>query len=140
MGQEQVFNSPDRDPADGITMPSEHKEDSIDYVEFAAPEMDSMKAFYGSVFGWLFTDYGPDYADFETGSITGGFSRLADAGSSPLVVLYARDLESKLKQIVDAGGEISRDILSFPGGRRFQFRDPCGNELAIWSDGGCDPG
>ena len=121
-------------------MPSEHKEDSIDYVEFAAPEMDSMKTFYGSVFGWSFTDYGPDYADFDTGSIMGGFSRLGDAGSSPLVVIYTRHLESKRKQIIAAGGEISRDILSFPGGRRFQFHDPGGNELAVWSDVGGDQG
>jgi predicted enzyme related to lactoylglutathione lyase len=90
------------------------------------------KAFYAAAFGWTFTDYGPDYIAFEGQGADGGFSA-EDAGSAPLVILYADNLEAMLAKVETAGGEITRAILSFPGGRRFHFRDPSGNELAVWS-------
>jgi len=106
----------------------------IDYVEFGAGDLDAIKQFYQSAFGWQFTDYGPDYTSFSDGRIAGGFSREAAAGVSPLVVLRAEDLEASFAAVKDAGGVIAQDIFSFPGGRRFHFRDPGGNMLAVWGE------
>ncbi len=116
-------------------MPDENK---IDYIEFAARDLDAAKAFYAGLFGWQFEDYGPDYCSFDDGRITGGFYRAdlaADASQgSVLVVFYTADLEAMKQRVIDLGATISTDIFAFPGGRRFHFRDPNGNELAVWSD------
>ena len=103
----------------------------IDYVEFAAGDMAEVQGFYRETFGWSFVDYGPTYASFSEG-LDGGFQ--ADAAQkprAPLVVLYADDLEATLARVRDRGGEIVKPIFAFPGGRRFHFRDPAGNELAV---------
>ena len=107
----------------------------IDYIEFPATDVAGTKAFYEQAFGWKFTDYGPDYTSFEDGRLAGGFSKdgkVARAGA--LVVLYARDLAAMEKRVRSAGGTITKDAFSFPGGRRFHFTDPSGNELAVWSE------
>ncbi len=105
----------------------------IDYVEFPGQDMGPLKAFYGKAFGWTFTDYGPDYAAFDQG-LEGGFVTDPTATpAKPQVVLYAHDLEAMLDRVTTAGGEITLPIFSFPGGRRFHFRDPSGNELAVWT-------
>jgi uncharacterized protein len=107
----------------------------IDYVEFGARDIEKVKAFYHAVFGWTFTDYGPDYTSFHDGRLSGGFTTERTAGQGgPLVVLYAVDLEATQAKIKAAGGSIVKDTFSFPGGRRFHFSDPSGNELAVWSD------
>lgn len=106
----------------------------IDYIEFPAADIQRTKAFYAGIFGWKFTDYGPDYTSFEDGRIAGGFTRRAVTGGGPLVVLYASDLAAMVAKVTAAGGAIVKDIFAFPGGRRFHFTDPSGNELAIWSD------
>ena len=107
----------------------------MDYVEFPGADIVKTKSFYGEVFGWKFTDYGPDYASFEDGRLAGGFSkerRTIQGGA--LIVIYARDLEATEASVRRAGGKISKDTFSFPGGRRFHFIDPNGNELAVWSE------
>jgi predicted enzyme related to lactoylglutathione lyase len=106
----------------------------IDYIEFGATDIDATKRFYQTLFGWTFTDYGPDYTSFHDGRLSGGFSRGDAVGASPLVVIYAASLEATYDAVVAQGGTITREIFSFPGGRRFHFRDPSGNELAIWSE------
>jgi uncharacterized protein len=110
----------------------------IDYIEFPAIDLASTKAFYQRVFNWRFTDYGPDYSSFEDGRITGGFRSDAEATKPTregvLVVMFADRLEATLKSVTDAGGVIVKPIFEFPGGRRFHFTDPSGNELAVWSD------
>ena len=104
----------------------------IDYVEFPAADLPKAQDFYGQAFGWRFVDYGPTYAAFEEG-LDGGFD--ADNGpEKPLVVLFATDLEAMQARIEAAGGEVTRPIFDFPGGRRFHFRDPAGNELAVWAE------
>lgn len=115
--------------------PDSSPDSSIDYIEFGATDIERTKAFYNAVFGWRFTDYGPDYTSFEDGSISGGFTTEGAVGGSPLVVLYCRDLEQARERVIGCGGFISREIFSFPGGRRFHFKDPNGNELAAW----CEP-
>ena len=107
----------------------------IHYVEFGVKDMDSTKEFYGRAFGWEFTDHGPTYSSFSKAALDGGFD--ADAPGAigrPLVILYSADLESAEQRVRNAGGRIVKPIFSFPGGRRFHFSDPAGNELAIWSD------
>ena len=107
----------------------------IDYVEFPAGDLTATKRFYGAAFGWMFTDYGPSYAAFEGQGADGGFNAdAADATAKPLVVLYAQDLEAMEARILAAGGRVIRPISAFPGGRRFHFANPSGNELAVWSE------
>jgi predicted enzyme related to lactoylglutathione lyase len=106
----------------------------VDYVEFPGAHLADAKRFYAEAFGWSFTDYGPSYAAFNEG-LDGGFDGdPADAAKAPLVVLFATDLEAMEAKVRAAGGQILRPIYSFPGGRRFHFRDPSGNELAAWGE------
>jgi len=107
----------------------------IDYIEFPATALPEVKAFYAAAFGWTFTDYGPDYAAFEGQGTDGGFTSDRDsAPAAPLVVLWADDLEAMEARVRAAGGVITLPIFTFPGGRRFHFNDPSGNELAVWSE------
>ena len=107
----------------------------VDYVEFPGDPVGDVKRFYAQAFGWAFTVYGPTYAAFNEG-LDGGFDGdAAEASKAPLVVLYATDLEAMEARVRAACGQILKPIYSFPGGRRFHFRDPAGNELAAWSEG-----
>ncbi|NER10391.1 VOC family protein [Muriicola jejuensis] len=107
----------------------------MDYIEFKAQDLEKIKNFYSRVFGWAFTDYGPDYVSFSESGIAGGFERQkGPVVNGALVVLYHGDMESVHTEVIKAGGKISKDIFNFPGGRRFHFLDPAGNELAVWSD------
>ena len=107
----------------------------IDYIEFPAKDIAATKRFYNAVFGWPFQDWGPDYAGFSDGRLRGGFTKDAEVTSrGVLVVLYAADLEAIEAKVKAAGGTILKDTFSFPGGRRFHFADPNGNELAVWSE------
>ncbi|THD58853.1 VOC family protein [Phenylobacterium sp.] len=106
----------------------------IDYVELPGGDLTATKAFYGQAFGWAFTDYGPAYAAMSEG-LDGGFNADAsDQAAKPLVILYAHDLEAMEARVREAGGGVVRPIFTFPGGRRFHFTDPSGNELAVWSE------
>ena len=110
----------------------------IDYLELPARggTLDRVKNFYAGVFGWSFTDYGPTYSAFDEG-LEGGFqAEVGDEPAKPLPVIYSDDLEATLDGVREAGGEIRREIFAFPGGRRFHFIDPAGNEIAVWSTGG----
>ena len=110
-------------------------ENQIDYVEMSVKDIAASKQFYGTVFGWKFEDYGPEYTSFYDGRLAGGFTTERPTPSQGLLlVIYAADLVASQKKIKDAGGKIVKDIFSFPGGRRFHFADPNGNELAVWSD------
>ena len=105
----------------------------IDYIEFHSTDIDATKAFYQRVFGWSFEDYGPEYTSFSDGRIAGGFQKSPVQGSSgPLVVIYVDDLQATEQSVKAAGGVITKERFSFPGGARFHFRDPGGNELAAW--------
>lgn len=118
-----------------------HTHHALDYVELGATDFSAAKAFYGRAFGWKFTDYGPGPAyvgiqGIGTGEAVemGGFA-LVDkvTPGGPLVLLYSSDLESSVQAVRDAGGEVVEEPYSFPGGRRFHFKDPSGNELGVWS-------
>ena len=110
-------------------------DNTMDYVEFPAADVAAVKAFYSDVFGWTFTDYGPDYTSFSDGRLHGGFAKSeAASGLPPLVVIYSRDLAAAQARIEAAGGRIVEPIFEFPGGRRFHFADPAGNVLGVWSE------
>lgn len=116
---------------DGVmTMRTDGK---LDYLELPATALSETKAFYASAFGWTFQDYGPTYAAFNEG-LDGGFDSDLDRPQAPLPVLFAADLEAMAEKVEAAGGVIVQPIFAFPGGRRFHFRDPSGNELAVWSE------
>ena len=110
------------------------KNGQIQYVEFTSPDLETIKKFYKSAFDWQFTDYGPEYTAFTGEYVDGGFTVGEVKRGSVLVILYADALEETKSKVEAAGGKIVKDIFSFPGGRRFQFEDPDGNELAVWSD------
>lgn len=105
----------------------------LDYLELPGGELEAVKTFYGAAFGWTFQDYGPSYAAFDEG-LDGGFDADPEATTKPLPVLFAHDLEAMAARVEAAGGRIVKPIFAFPGGRRFHFRDPAGNELAVWSE------
>lgn len=111
------------------------KDSHINYIEFKAIDLEKIKEFYTSSFDWTFTDYGPRYTAFSNSGLEGGFEITETAiVNGALVVLYHKDLDLIKSKIIEAGGKITKDIFSFPGGRRFHFVDPSKNELAVWSD------
>lgn len=117
---------------------SQHEK--IDYVEFPSRDLNATKDFFGKAFGWSFNDYGPEYCDFSNEGINGGFYKSEKVSTSEsggaLVILYSKDLEATQNKIKAAGGSIVKDTFSFPGGERFHFKEPGGNEFAVWSDVG----
>lgn len=119
-------------------MKKKHVSNHIDFVELPArsvADLSRTKEFLGAVFGWSFEDYGPDYADITNCGLGSGINADPEhRPSHPLVVVYAAKLEAVRERVVEAGGEITRETFEFPGGRRFHFKDPAGNELAVWSD------
>jgi len=118
-----------------MTDAAAHTHHAIDYVELAVRDVAAAKRFYGAAFGWQFNDYGPSYAGIRGAEREMGGLAQADnvATGGPLVVLYSRDLDATLAAVRAAGGEISKQPFTFPGGRRFHFKDPSGNELGVWS-------
>lgn len=109
------------------------KHQQVQYLEFLSRDTEKAKTFYNQAFGWAFTDYGPDYTSFEGDFVDGGFTTGEPVKGSILVVLYSENLELSLANVKAAGGVITQEIFDFPGGRRFQFLDPDGYELAVWS-------
>jgi predicted enzyme related to lactoylglutathione lyase len=120
--------------ADGTKPAPKTNDRRIDYIEFYAADLAKTKDFYIRAFGWKFTDYGPDYTAFDDGRLSGGFWKQGTPGAGPLVILYAADLAGAEARIRAAGGTIVKPAYAFPGGRRFHFTDPGGNELAVWSE------
>lgn len=115
-----------------------NKHEKINYLEFPANDLNAVKTFFIAVFGWKFTDYGPEYTAFDNQGLEGGFFKsnkhMSTKNGSALVVFYSDKLEATLEKIETHGGEIIGPIFSFPGGRRFHFTDPNNNEFAVWSD------
>ena len=110
-------------------------ENQIDYIELPASDIAGTKQFYSAAFGWKFEDYGPDYTSFVDGRLAGGFTKdLPAPARGLLLVIYSSDLPAMQGKIKAAGGTIVKDTFSFPGGQRFHFTDPNGNELAVWSE------
>ena len=112
--------------------------EKINYVELPAKDLAATKAFFQSAFSWSFVDYGPEYTSFSNQGLDGGFfqSDLASSteNGAALIVFYSNQLEATLAKVEKAGGAIIRPIYSFPGGRRFHFTEPSGNEFAVWGE------
>ena len=112
--------------------------EKMNYVELPAKDLAATKAFFQSAFCWSFVDYGPEYTAFENQGLDGGFFK-SDLASftekgAALIVFYSNQLEATLAKVEKAGGSIVKPIYSFPGGRRFHFTEPSGNEFAVWSE------
>jgi len=102
-----------------------------DFLELPVADIAAAQAFYGSAFGWSMTSFGPTYACTLTGDVDIGLQAdPAERTAAPLIVIQVDDLEAALASVEAAGGSVTKPIFSFPGGRRFHFRDPDGNELA----------
>jgi uncharacterized protein len=117
---------------------SQHRHHTVDYIEIPVVDVAVAKEFYGSAFGWTFNDYGPDYAGIQdparSGAEIGGLAK-SDAArvGGPLVLLFSDDLDASVEAVVAAGGNVVNGPYAFPGGRRFHFADPSGNELGVWA-------
>ena len=111
-------------------------ENRIDYVEIPVTDLAAARQFFEALFGWTFVSYGDDYMSFNDGRLDGGFRRSHEAApaNGVLVVFFSEDLERDFERVQELGATISEPIFSFPGGRRFHFVDPTGNEFAIWSE------
>ncbi|MDN4500843.1 VOC family protein [Alteromonadaceae bacterium BrNp21-10] len=113
-----------------------NQHEKLNYVEFPSSDLKATKQFFIDAFAWEFTDYGPEYTAFDHQGLYGGFyqaplSSITESGAA-LLVFYSADLEATMEKVKSAGGLISKAIFSFPGGRRFHFNEPSGNELAVW--------
>lgn len=112
---------------------------TINYVEFPSTDLAATQKFYGDAFGWTFTAWGETYVSFSGAGIDGGFEHVSTGKRKPqaggsLVILNSTSLETSLATVTAAGGTITAPIFAFPGGRRFHFTDPSGNELGVWSN------
>lgn len=112
--------------------------DTVDYVEIPSRDVGKSRIFFTALFGLKFTEYGPDYVTFEDGRLSGGFyasDKVSSVASgAAIIIFYAERLEAYRDRAISLGATITRDIFSFPGGRRFHFTEPGGSEFAIWSD------
>jgi predicted enzyme related to lactoylglutathione lyase len=119
-------------------MTTAHGHHTFDYIEIPSLDITASESFYRSAFGWTFNAYGPEYLGIVTpdGREAGGISAVGELspGEGPLVVLFSDDIDATHDAVAAAGGRIVRDTFRFPGGRRFHFADPSGNELAVWGD------
>lgn len=104
----------------------------LSYIEFTSPELEKTQDFFANAFGWKFENYGDDYRDVQGAGIGGGIAR-GDI-TPPLAILQTDNLEAMLSRVKNAGGEITKEIFDFPGGRRFHFKEPGGNEMAVFSE------
>lgn len=115
-----------------------NRHEKINYVEYPAKNIGATKQFFETAFGWSFVDYGPDYSAFTNQGIDGGFFKSTLASTSEngaaLIVFFSQNLEATEVKVKKAGGVINKEIFSFPGGRRFHFIEPSGNEFAAWSN------
>jgi len=115
-----------------------NENESISYIEFPTRDIALTKKFFSTVFSWAFEDYGPEYTVVTNAGINAGFykseQRSLVAGGSVLIVIYCGELRQMQQKIKQAGGAIVKPTFSFPGGCRFHFSDPNGNEYAVWSE------
>ena len=115
-----------------------NQHNKINYLEFPSKDLDRTKEFFSKVFSWEFEDFGNEYTAIHNAGLDGGFYKCNEqaltSDGSVLVIIYSAELESTLNKIESSGGEITKPIFSFPGGRRFHFSDPSGNEFAVWSE------
>lgn len=114
------------------------RNNQINYIEIPAKDILRTKSFFSKVFKWSFVDYGPEYTSFSNDGVDGGFYKsnntVSTNNGSALIVLYSSNLEDTEESVKKAGGKIIKAIFCFPGGRRFHFTDPNGNEFAVWSE------
>ena len=111
-------------------------EKRIDYVEIPVTDLEKTREFFVALFGWEFTEYGPDYFSFDDGRLVGGIRRSEEPtpANGVLIVFFSEDLERDYERVKELGATISQQTFAFPGGRRFHFADPAGTEFAIWSN------
>ncbi len=107
----------------------------VDYLELSVARGPEARAFYEKAFGWTFQEWGPEYLAFDDGREAGGL-RVAPEHKPPLAILLTKDLDAARARVTAAGGKVLGPDHVFPGGRRFHFVDPAGNELAVWEKTG----
>ncbi|MEO5805765.1 VOC family protein [Devosia sp.] len=106
--------------------------DQIDYIEFPSPDRAATSRFFSAAFGWSMTSYGPDYDGLNGAGIDGGVDQSDQRVGATMAIVRTDDLDDAEARVIAAGGTITLPQFDFPGGRRFHFREPGGNELAVW--------
>ena len=106
--------------------------DKIDYIEFPSSHRAQTSAFFQSAFGWGIVSYGPTYDGLKDAGIEGGIDQAPEKVAATMAIIRTEDIDDAQRRVVAAGGVITRPQFDFPGGRRFHFREPGGNELAVW--------
>jgi uncharacterized protein len=122
---------------------------SVVHFEIPAVEKDRMAKFYKSVFGWKTKMLGPEMNDYvlvtttesdadghpkKPGAINGGFFKKTDdiPAPYPSVVIAVDDVDSAMKKIEEAGGEVLGEPMEIPGyGLYVSFFDTEGNRVAM---------
>ncbi|MFA0085578.1 glyoxalase [Vibrio sp. 10N.286.49.C2] len=114
------------------------KHEKLDYVEFAACDLSASKSFFTAVFGWEFQDYGDEYSAFSSQGLNGGFYQAdlssVSAQGGALLVFYSSNIQETYQKVIAHNGKVIREVFDFPGGCRFHFLEPSGNEFAVWSE------
>ncbi|MEH0711278.1 VOC family protein [Vibrio owensii] len=115
-----------------------HQHEKLNYVEFGTRDINATKQFFEQTFGWSFVDYGPEYCAFSGQGLDGGFYAAEQVSQTTngaaLLVFYSSDIHATLVKVEQCGGQVIRPIFEFPGGCRFHFTEPSGNEFAVWSE------
>lgn len=106
--------------------------DRIDYIEFPSADREQTSSFFRAAFGWGIVGYGPDYDGLSDAGIDGGVDQAAGKVAATMAIIRTDDLDDAEQRVIAAGGVLTRAQFDFPGGRRFHFREPGGNELAVW--------
>ncbi|MFH4365300.1 VOC family protein [Vibrio diabolicus] len=115
-----------------------HQHEKLNYVEFGSTNINATKQFFECTFDWTFIDYGPEYSAFSGQGLDGGFFKSEfvnqTTNGGALLVFYSSDIQATQVKVEQCGGKIIRPIFEFPGGCRFHFTEPSGNEFAVWSE------
>ena len=106
--------------------------DKLDYIEFPSTDRAATSAFFNAAFGWGMISYGPDYDALTDAGIDGGIDQAAEKVAATMAIVRTDDLDAAERRVISAGGTITRPQFDYPGGRRFHFREPGGNEMAVY--------
>lgn len=106
--------------------------DKIDYIEFPSDNRALTSAFFQAAFGWGIVSYGPSYDALADAGIDGGVDQAESRVAATMAIVRTDDLDGAERRVLAAGGTVTREQFDFPGGRRFHFREPGGNEMAVY--------
>ncbi|KKC33983.1 VOC family protein [Devosia psychrophila] len=106
--------------------------DKLDYIEFPSTNRAATSAFFNVAFGWGTISYGPDYDALRDAGLDGGVDQAPEKVAATMAIVRTDNLDDAERRVLAAGGTITKPQFDYPGGRRFHFREPGGNEMAVY--------